>query len=140
VEILLITTVGQLMEAVATADRSTIDASAADPRVTDPDGTRGRVGAGAGLARLSLAGRIGDYPGATVDPGVLSRMACDWPLRRVLTDERGAVLHHGRSRRLASRAQRQALAARDGGCVIPGCAEPLGWSDVHHVVAWDTAG
>lgn len=52
----------------------------------------------------------------------------------------GEVLALGRSRRLASRAQRLALAARDGGCTFPGCDRPAAWTEVHHVVPWERGG
>jgi hypothetical protein len=42
----------------------------------------------------------------------------------------------GRSTRVVSPAQRQALAVRDGGCVFPGCSRPLAWCEVHHVWHW----
>jgi hypothetical protein len=94
----------------------------------------------AGLARMSLAGPGGNYPGATVDPAVLARLACDSPLRRILLDGKGAVLHHGRAVRFATAAQKRALAARDGGCCIPGCHAPPEWSDAHHVIPWAEGG
>ena len=46
----------------------------------------------------------------------------------------------GRGSRYATPAQRRALAARDGGCVFPGCDIPVGWCDAHHVVAWQHGG
>jgi hypothetical protein len=42
--------------------------------------------------------------------------------------------------RTATPAQRRFLAARDGGCVIPGCHAPPGWCDAHHVDWWSTGG
>ncbi|WP_139165811.1 HNH endonuclease signature motif containing protein, partial [Cryobacterium flavum] len=36
--------------------------------------------------------------------------------------------------------QRRALAARDGGCVIPGCTVPPHLTQVHHVVPWQKGG
>ncbi len=48
----------------------------------------------------------------------------------------GGVLCYGRSRRLASSAQRRALALRDGGCSFPGCTRPPAWCEVHHVIPW----
>jgi hypothetical protein len=29
--------------------------------------------------------------------------------------------------------QRWAIMARDGGCIIPGCSIPAGWTEIHHV-------
>jgi len=58
----------------------------------------------------------------------------------VVTDPAGAVLSLGRTRRLASRAQRLALAARDGGCSFPQCDRPAPWTEVHHVIPWQDGG
>ncbi|GAA1960181.1 hypothetical protein GCM10009776_23440 [Microbacterium deminutum] len=33
-----------------------------------------------------------------------------------------------------NRHQRRAIALRDGGCIIPGCAVPAAWCEIHHVV------
>jgi hypothetical protein len=52
----------------------------------------------------------------------------------------GQVLHQGKTQRLATRAQRRALAARDGGCVIPGCAVPPSRCQAHDVIPWVSAG
>ena len=57
----------------------------------------------------------------------------------VLTDS-GAVLSAGRTRRIASRAQTLALIARDRGCSFPGCTDPPGWCERHHIRAWVDGG
>jgi hypothetical protein len=113
---------------------ATLDQLAAAFGADDP------AAAGAGLARMSLAGRSGGYPGSTIHPAVLARLSCDSPIRRILVDENGAILHHGRARRFASTPQKRALAVRDGGCAIPGCHAPPEWSDVHHVIPWECGG
>jgi hypothetical protein len=77
---------------------------------------------------------------APSSPTPLSRIGCSAQLVRVVTDGRSRVLDLGSSRRLASPAQRLALAARDGGCVFPGCDRPPGWTDAHHVSAWTEHG
>ena len=46
----------------------------------------------------------------------------------------------GRHLRHATRAQRRALARRDGGCVFPGCDDPVSWCDAHHVTPWEQNG
>ncbi|MDZ7578255.1 MAG: HNH endonuclease signature motif containing protein, partial [Candidatus Nanopelagicales bacterium] len=46
----------------------------------------------------------------------------------------------GRSVRLATPAQRRALAVRDGGCVIPGCDVGPEHTQPHHVTAWSLGG
>ena len=78
--------------------------------------------------------------GVPVHPDTLALLACSGRVRRVLTDRHGAVLHLGRGTRLATPAQRRALLARDGGCVIPGCPVPGGSCDVHHPTGWAHGG
>ena len=46
------------------------------------------------------------------------------------------VLDLGRSRRLATPGQRQALTVRDRGCVFEGCGRPARWCDIHHLTSW----
>lgn len=48
----------------------------------------------------------------------------------------GEILNHGKTRRIATRKQRRALAARDGGCVFPGCQHPPSRCQAHHVIPW----
>lgn len=52
----------------------------------------------------------------------------------------GIPVDAGHVRRLATVAQRRAIAVRDGGCVFPGCDSPPSWSDMHHVTAWQAGG
>lgn len=52
----------------------------------------------------------------------------------------GQPLNLGRERRLFSRAQRIALAARDGGCRWPGCERPPSWCEAHHIDHWQRDG
>ena len=52
----------------------------------------------------------------------------------------GRVLQHGKTKRLFTAAQNRALAARDGGCVWPGCGRPPSWCETHHVLDWRDKG
>jgi hypothetical protein len=99
----------------------------------------GRRGAAFGLARLESAART-DAPGAIVDAPVLAHLTCVGVLRRVLTAPDGTPLNLGRGTRLATPAQRAAVAIRDGGCVIPGCTVPASRCDIHHDTAWSAGG
>jgi hypothetical protein len=46
----------------------------------------------------------------------------------------------GRTQRLFSKAQRDALAVMDGGCTAPGCDRPPSWCEVQHTDPWQTGG
>jgi hypothetical protein len=46
----------------------------------------------------------------------------------------------GRTSRIATPAQRRALAVRDQGCVIPGCGVPAEICQVHHLQEWAAGG
>ncbi len=67
-------------------------------------------------------------------------LTCDPRLYALIVDQFGVPLDLGREHRYANRAQRRALAARDGGCVFPGCDAPATWCDAHHVIDWDHGG
>lgn len=58
----------------------------------------------------------------------------------VVCSQSGGILGYGRGRRLASRGQRFALAARDGGCAFPACDRPAAWTEVHHIQPWNQGG
>ncbi|TNM59558.1 DUF222 domain-containing protein [Streptomyces sp. NP160] len=73
----------------------------------------------------------------------LQHLACSALLHAVTLSCQGpaaAALALGRSVRLFSPAQRRAMLARDGGCVIPGCTAPPGWWEAHHVHEWAAGG
>jgi len=46
----------------------------------------------------------------------------------------------GRTARVVSAAQRNALAVREGGCVFPNCDRPLAWCEAHHLRHWLSGG
>jgi hypothetical protein len=68
--------------------------------------------------------------------GVVEQLRCHAPTVATLFGDRGEVLHHGKTLRLFTPAQNRALAARDGGCVWPGCDRPPSWCESHHVEEW----
>jgi hypothetical protein len=94
-----------------------------------------------------------DEPGGSLDPdpaeldwggailrATLERIGCTAHIVRLVTDGPSRVLNLGRARRLASPAQKLALAARDKGCIFPGCDRPPGWTDAHHFQPWAHGG
>lgn len=52
------------------------------------------------------------------------RMADEASLHLLLRDQRGVILEHGRTKRIATRAQTLALTSRDKGCTFPCCDQP----------------
>ena len=64
----------------------------------------------------------------------LERLACDAELFGVLFSGEGEPLWHGRGERTATDAQRRALVARDGVCVL--CADEPARCEAHHVKPW----
>jgi hypothetical protein len=51
--------------------------------------------------------------------------------------ESGRPIDLGRTQRLFSGAQRAVLAARWGGCAVPGCDRPPSWTEAHHIDEWE---
>ncbi|OLE20602.1 MAG: hypothetical protein AUG49_24650 [Catenulispora sp. 13_1_20CM_3_70_7] len=78
--------------------------------------------------------------GRPVSAAEAHMLRCEAALRAVLVDGEGEVLWQGRKRRLATRAQYEALAVRDGGCTTPGCDRPPHECDAHHDVPWAAGG
>ena len=64
---------------------------------------------------------------------VAHRIGCTGAVQKVVLDPRGRIIELGSPRRLFTAHQRRAIAARDGGCVIPGCTIPAAWCEIHHV-------
>lgn len=61
------------------------------------------------------------------------RVACSGVVQRLVHDDDGRVVRLGTEERVFNRHQRRAIAARDGGCLIPGCGVPAAWCEIHHV-------
>ena len=67
-------------------------------------------------------------------------LACDAGVKPLVLGANGEALWLGRTQRLFSKAQRLALAVRDGGCVWNGCHAPPGWCHAHHVLEYAAGG
>src|SRR4051794_36027507 len=78
--------------------------------------------------------------GQVVSAKALLALAGEAEVLPVVFTDTGGILAYGTGRRLATRGQRLALAARDGGCSFPGCDRPAAWTEVHHVVEWIKGG
>lgn len=62
------------------------------------------------------------------------------PYLAVFSKATGQPLYLGRAHRLASRAQRLAVFARDRGCTAPGCTRPFTQTQMHHMPDWQDGG
>lgn len=96
------------------------------------------LAAGRTLGEQTAAGQAWCEQLGHLAPDTLTRFGCSAVFERVLLAPNGAVLNLGRTVRLATAAQRRALAARDKGCIIPGCTRPANQTDAHHVNGWAT--
>ena len=76
-------------------------------------------------------------PAPTTTPTPAARIAA---LAALLLDGPRIPLAMGRTSRTATPAQRKALAARDGGCIIPGCQIPAENCQAHHLHDWAAGG
>jgi 5-methylcytosine-specific restriction protein A len=78
--------------------------------------------------------------GLPIGPRELRRLACDSTVIPLVMGGVNEPLDVGRERRTATKYQRRALAARDGGCAHPGCTRPANWCSAHHIVHWADGG
>jgi hypothetical protein len=89
------------------------------------------------LDGLHPGSRLGvGIPGVELPVETIRRMAYFADITAVLLDEDGVVLKHGRTRRLATDAQRRALRAMYRHCAIPGCRVPVAKTTPHHTLEW----
>jgi hypothetical protein len=86
------------------------------------------------------AERVRSLDGEPLGAELAAVLCCDAALQALIVDRAGQPLWLGRSTRLASAAQRRALAVRDGGCAFPGCEIPPEWCDAHHQPTWSQGG
>jgi 5-methylcytosine-specific restriction protein A len=73
-----------------------------------------------------------------ISVGLLRAMAAEAGIIPAVLGSAPLPIDVGRGRRLASPAQRIAVAERDGGCAW--CHAPSSYCDVHHIIHWDDGG
>jgi hypothetical protein len=113
------------------------------------DTTSGHSGHGGGTCPdtvedlLAEAGRpwcppagVAADQGTGATPDMAARIAA---LASAMLDTRVPIAV-GRTERTATAAQRRALAARDKGCIIPGCGVAAEACQVHHLTEWSAGG
>lgn len=92
------------------------------------------------LATGTGAGFFAGQTEAVSIPTVQAQVCDSGILPIVFTADGRRPLRLGRERRLFSPAQRDALAARDGGCRFPSCERPASWCEAHHIRPWSEGG
>jgi len=70
----------------------------------------------------------------------VQRLCCEADVLPVVLRSTGEVLHVGRTARVATRAQRRALAALHRTCAHPHCSAAFSHCQIHHVVPWEQGG
>ncbi|HEY6931786.1 MAG TPA: DUF222 domain-containing protein [Marmoricola sp.] len=95
---------------------------------------------------MSLQSLLGADAAAHLDTGdrisaaEARRLACEAGIIPVVLGGRSEPLDVGRARRFHTKAQRVAIAHRDGGCATEGCDWPPGMCHVHHRTPWSHGG
>ena len=77
---------------------------------------------------------------APVSLKTVHQALCSGGFVPVLFGANNEVLRIGDKQRTFPAKMRKAIAARDGGCIIPGCDVPAYRTEVHHVVPWALGG
>jgi hypothetical protein len=72
----------------------------------------------------------------TITRATLEQIGCSAMVTRVVMAGDSVVLDMGRKVRLATAAQRRAIAVRDLHCRFPSCRRRPQWCDVHHIKSW----
>jgi hypothetical protein len=91
------------------------------------------------LRERTGAAFLGSHPDG-VPLETADRHICDTGIVPIHFTDDGEPLRLGITRRLFSSKQRDALAARDGGCRFPNCDRPASWCEAHHRIPWKEGG
>jgi hypothetical protein len=78
--------------------------------------------------------------GQPITAAQVRRLACDAEILPIVLNGDGQPLDVGRAQRTAPPHLRAALLARDGRCAFPGCDQPPGTSEAHHLQSWIDGG
>jgi hypothetical protein len=115
------------VEDTGIADAGIESAGIADAGIESADSSGGK--------RVSGIGHLEDG-GQALPGGVVETYLCDAGTIEISRDSFGRPLDVGRERRLFTRRQRVAIAARDGGCIWPECIAPISQCEYHHTKHW----
>ncbi|MEI8408369.1 MULTISPECIES: HNH endonuclease signature motif containing protein [unclassified Kribbella] len=91
------------------------------------------------LEDLRTAGGTGDLVhGDSLSAAAVRRLACDAGVIPMVLGSNSEPLDVGTEQRFVTRAMRQALNARDKGCII--CGAPPAMCEAHHIIHWADGG
>ncbi|WP_411732145.1 DUF222 domain-containing protein [Paeniglutamicibacter sp.] len=90
---------------------------------------------------LGLAEQAGiTAHGLDISPGELRRLLCDAGVLPIVFNSKSQILDLGREQRFVPDEIRQAVLARDGGCLVPGCTVPPEHCEICHIDSWQDGG
>ena len=90
---------------------------------------------------LGLAEKAGiTQHGLAVSPGDLRRELCNAGVIPIVFNGESQILDVGREQRFVPDYMRQAVLARDGGCIVPGCTVPPEHLEMCHIDSWADGG
>ncbi|GAA4115444.1 HNH endonuclease signature motif containing protein [Enteractinococcus coprophilus] len=76
----------------------------------------------------------------SVRPQDIRILTCDSEIVGQIWNKHHSILDQRRTKRFFTRAQRQAILARDRGCQAPGCTIVAALCDIHHLEPWEFGG
>nr|WP_255411778.1 HNH endonuclease signature motif containing protein [Cryobacterium sp. Y11] len=122
--------------------RSVCEAAARDPQTPTMGGAAPTVMVHINAVDLDQGRGVGWIDGieAPISFRRVKEFICTGGYKQVMFGENGDVLYLGTTIRCFTATQRAAIAARDEGCIIPGCSIPARWCEVHHVIPWHQGG
>lgn len=91
------------------------------------------------LLGLAERARVTSH-GLEVSPGQLRRLLCDAAVLPVVFNGKSQVLDVGREQRFVPEHMREAVLARDGGCLVPNCTVPPEHCETCNIDAWKDCG
>jgi hypothetical protein len=122
--------------------RAVFESAARDPNTPSMGGAAPTVMIHVNATDLDQGHGVGWIDGieAPVSLRRVTEAICTGGAQPVILGKHGDVLYLGDKIRCFTAKQRAAIAARDEGCIIPGCTIPARWSETHHVIPWQNNG
>ena len=122
--------------------RTVFESAARDPKTPTMGGAAPTVMIHVNASDLDNERGVGWIDGieAPVSMRRVTETICAGGSQQVIFGDHGDLLYLGDKVRCFTAKQRAAIAARDGGCIIPGCTMPARWTEIHHVIPWQQHG